>query len=190
MIPQRRTEGSWLGHSEVVAKDMGVDRFSEVLKQHIVENYPAEPGVECFYTDPAGEVRDEIFEQKVNEWLRKAGFTIMPAPSQDWRIRRLAIAQPCNRMVSGQPGLLVHPRCKMLITGLKGKWDFRRLQIVGSELYSETPSKNEWSHVCEALGYGLLGGGEYQMAKANRNSEAGRKWKQGWEVDHGFKVLR
>jgi hypothetical protein len=32
--------------------------------------------------------------------------------------------------------------------------------VSGTERYEDKPEKNEYSHPCEALEYGLLGGGE------------------------------
>lgn len=163
VIGQRHPVGTWLILDEVVHDEMGVDRFAGVLRQRLNEKWP-DREIEVVFTDPAAEKRDEIFETKVNQWLRSEGFPVQSAPTNDWRPRRLAIAQPCGRFIGGRPGLLVHKRCRMLVKGLSGAWHFKRIQGTTAEAYHDTPAKNEYSHPCEALGYLLSGGGEHLVA--------------------------
>lgn len=166
VLLQRHPLGIWLCHDEVIGEEMGVDRFADVLRGHMTNRWP-NVTVRAVYTDPAAEKRDEIFEVKVNQWLREKGFPVKPAPTQDWRDRRLAIAQPCGRFIAGKPGLMIHKRCRTLIKGLSGAWHFRRVQMAGSERYTETPDKTHpYSDVCEALGYGLSGGGEHRVIQS------------------------
>lgn len=63
-------------------------------------------------------------------------------------------------MTEGQPGFLVSPSCRMLRKALAGKYYYRRVQVGGDERYADSPTKNEYSHVADALQYCLLGGGE------------------------------
>jgi hypothetical protein len=46
-----------------------------------------------------------------------------------------------------------------LIRAFEGGYQYRRLQVSG-ERYTDTPNKNKYSHVSDALQYVLLGGGE------------------------------
>lgn len=185
IIGQRHDRGNWLAHSECIGTDMGVDNFVRVLKLHVTEMYPGME-IESVILDPAAEQRDQLFEQKISEYLRAEGFPARVAPTNDWRVRRQAIADPCSRLIDGKPGLLVHPRCKKLINGLKGKWDFKKLQTSGVEAFSETPSKNEYSHPCEALGYKLLGGGEAQPMKTNRTQAQKQAFSNGFTAKQKF----
>lgn len=166
VIGQRHHAGTWLIHAEVVEDDMGVDHFADVLRQYVNEHYPHHT-IKVVYTDPAAEKRDEIFENKVNEWLRAKGFPVHSAPTNNFGPRRLAIAQPCGRFIGGRPGLLIHKRCRMLIKGLSGAYHFKRIQGP-HEVFSEIPVKNEYSHPCDALGYLLSGGGEHTVALSQR----------------------
>lgn len=178
IIGQRHHRGNWLVHSECIGSDMGVENFSRVLKQHIDENY-AGMEIEVVWLDPAAEKRDELFENKIVEYLRAKGFPTRCASTNDWRVRRQAIADPCGRLIDGKSGLLINGKCKKLIAGLKGKWDFKKLQTSGVEAYAEYPSKNEYSHPCEALGYLLLGGGEAQPMKTAKSPEQKKAWNSG-----------
>jgi hypothetical protein len=74
--------------------------------------------------------------------------------------RTTALDVLLTKLVGGEPAILVHPRCRVLIRGLAGEYQFRRLQVAGDDRYHDKPHKNAVSHVCEALHYGLLGAGE------------------------------
>lgn len=166
--------GTKIIYFEVCATDMGVEAFAKVLKDFCNNNLPSNATVRKVTTDPAAEKRDEIFETKVNEYLRAEGFPVMPAPTNDQDVRREAIASPCNRIISGKPALLIHPRCKTLVNGLKGKWDYRQMNITSSDgkpIFSTKPTKNEYSHPCDALGYFLLGAGEGKPVSKHQNSK-------------------
>lgn len=176
--------GTKLIHSEVVAKDMGVENFCKVLRNHVNLMYPDHP-IECCFTDPAAEQRDQIFEVKVNEYLRAASFNVRPAPTNDWAIRRQALADPCSRIIQGKPGMLVNPRCKMFIAGMRGKWDFKKLAVTGSDQYADRPNKNEYSHPCEAGGYLMLGLGEARPVANNMTSSQKKRWNGGWQAREG-----
>ena len=185
VIGQKHPYGTNLIHSEVCAKDMGVENFCKLLKDHINMKYPG-MDVEEVTTDPAAEKRDEVFETKVNEYLRAAGFTVRPAPTNDPMIRRQAIADPCSRIIQGKPALLINARCRMLISGLRGKWDFKKLAVKGQDAYSEKPSKNEYSHPCDAAGYLLLGMGEARPSLNGRSKKTKQAMSSGWQAKDGF----
>jgi hypothetical protein len=52
----------------------------------------------------------------------------------------------------GKPMLVVHPRAKYTVKGLKGGYCYRRLRISG-ERYADKPDKSIYSHPVEALEY-------------------------------------
>ena len=178
VIGQRHPRGNWLIHSECIGMEMGVENFSRVLHQHISEEYPGMQ-VESLTLDPAAEQRDQLFENKIVEYMRQKGFPCRTASTNDWRVRRQATADPCTRLIDGKAGLLINKKCKKLIAGLKGKWDFKKMKTSGTESFSEYPSKNEYSHPCDALGYLLLGGGEAQPMKTNRTTAETKAWNRG-----------
>lgn len=174
--------GTKLIHFELCAEDMGVDNFAKALKDFVSVNLQGFTITTCF-TDPSAEKRDEIFEQKVNQYLREAGFHVTPAPTNDPFVRRQAIADPCSRLVHGRPALLIHPRCTMLVQGLKGKWDFKKMNLVsssGKEMFADKPSKNEYSHPCDALGYVLNGLGEGQPIRSGQSPAAKKAMRSGF----------
>ena len=159
-IAQRHSRGTWLFHAEVVCHDMGLDRFSDAINQTVAELFPGRK-IDGGFGDPAGATRDEIFEVAGFQHLRAKGITVRPAATNSPKARIEAWRTPMGRLIDGQPGLLIHKRCKVLRSGLSGKWRYRRMQISGSEIYAEAPDKvHPHSDVCDAGGYLLLGGGE------------------------------
>lgn len=168
---QRHPRGPLLAHREVVCFDMGVKRFGELLRQAMTDHFPkhVERGlIGTGWGDPAGGKRDEIFETASFDYLAEHfEIHLEPAPTQDPKMRIGALSGPCERMVDGKPGLMVNKRgCPTFHKGLSGAWYYKRMQVSGEERYSETPVKNDESHICDGGGYGFLGAGEYDALGA------------------------
>lgn len=166
LLFQKHPKGLYLAHREVVCFDMGLNRWATQVKEALVKHFPrhVERGlVGTGWGDPAGNKRDEIFETRSFDALRRDhGIKLEPAPSQDPKMRIAALSGPCERMIDGKPGILVNKQgCPMFHKGLMGAWHYKRLQVTGEERYSDVPSKNDVSHVCDGGGYGFLGAGEF-----------------------------
>ena len=153
----QRVRGRWLILQEIVAFDMGIVRFSELLRQEIATRYS---GWEVnIIGDPAGDFRAQTDESTPFQVLRGAGLIARPAQSNDVSLRIEAVAGTLNRLVEGKSGILIDPRCKELIKGFEGGYGYRRMQVSG-ERYDDKPDKNRFSHIHDALQYLMLGGGE------------------------------
>ena len=150
--------GQWRFIDEVTSRDMGALRFGKYLGQHIRKNYR---NAEMIITgDPAGEQRAQTDERTPFEILSAVGIEADPAHTNDFVIRRETFASQFGRMtMTGEPGIIVGPNCKMLRRGLSGGYKYRRLQVVGEDKYVDKPDKNIYSHICEAGQYLLLGAG-------------------------------
>jgi len=65
------------------------------------------------------------------------------AATQDFVMRRQSVENFMNRLVDGEPGLVVDKSCRVFIEGAEGGYRFERLQVGGSEeRYSEKAHKN------------------------------------------------
>ena len=162
----QKVRGRWLVQQEIVAFDMGIVRFSEVLRQEIATKY-----ANCeviIFGDPAGDFRAQTDESTPFQILRGAGLNARPAPSNDVSLRLEAVSQPLTRMVDGQSGFLIDKRCRELIKGFEGGYQYRRIQVSG-ERYDDKPEKNHFSHVHDALQYLMLGSGEGRGLMTNVN---------------------
>ena len=154
----QQIRGRWLILHEIVARDMGMVRFSEVLRQEMNGKFGELP-VARIYGDPAGDYRAQTDESTPFQIMRGAGIYAQPAPSNDVSLRLESVRAPLGRMLEGVSGFLIDYRCKHLIKGFEGGYQYRRLNVSG-ERYTEKPDKNHYSHVHDALQYLLLGAGE------------------------------
>jgi hypothetical protein len=80
----------------------------------------------------------------------------MPAPSNKFEARKGALDSILGQMIGGEPAIGVDPKCKTLIKGLSGAYQFSRIKVSGDERYKDQPTKGFESHICEALHYLLL----------------------------------
>ena len=101
-----------------------------------------------------------------------AGIPCRAAPSNDFTLRREAVASTLNRMVDGEPGFLLSPTCTMLRKGFAGGYAYKRVQVVGDERYRDAPDKNAYSHPHDALQYLLSGGGEARVVMRREERKA------------------
>ena len=85
-----------------------------------------------------------------------------------------------TRMVDGQPGLLISPKCRITRKGMAGGYAYKRIQVVGDERYHDKPNKNRFSHPCEAGQYMMLGAGAGETVIPSRKNQ--NFWR---ELDYG-----
>lgn len=156
---QKTPMGGWRWHSELVTQDMGAKRFAELLRNAMHERYPG-MSFGAITGDPAGEGRAQTDETTPFQILRAAGVEARPAPTNDFMKRRESVASCLTRLLDSDPGLIIHPQCKMLRKGMAGGYNYKRLQVTGEERYRDVPDKGMYSHVCEAGQYMLVGAGE------------------------------
>lgn len=161
VFAQRLKNGRWHILHEVVSFEMGLERFCSILKAELSSRFPqAQPMI---WGDPAGSQRDQIFETTAFEHLKVHGLLARPTATNEFRTRREAVAIPMGRLIDSKPGFLLDRKCQRLRKSLVGGYHFKRVAIgAGQERFRDTPNKNEHSHVGDALGYCLLGGGEHK----------------------------
>lgn len=154
----QKVRGRWLIQSEIVAVDMGIVRFAEVLRNELATRFSA-AGEVIIYGDPAGDFRAQTDESTPFQILRGAGLRAFPAPSNSVDLRLEAVSSQLAKMVEGKPAFLVDRRCSMLIKGFEGGYSYKRMEVSG-ERYADKPDKNMFSHIHDSLQYLLLGAGE------------------------------
>ena len=143
---------------ELVAIKMGIIQFAnKVVIPYLNNNYNGMRTIS--FVDPAGatnqgEITDDI--TCLTELL-DAGFNASPASTNALLPRRESVVDYLTSLIDGQPGFLLSSKCKYLRRGFNGRYKYRRMQVPGEELYSESPIKNEVSHPHDALQYLCLG---------------------------------
>jgi len=176
---QRLATGRWHILAELVCFDMGVVRFSELLRTDINRYYK---GYEVnIYGDPAGDFRSQTDERTPFQIMRKKGLKAIPAPSNDPALRIEAVDGALTRLLDGKPGFLVNPTCINLKKGFNGGYHYRRLQTSGDR-YDEKPFKNRYSHVHDALQYLMMGAGEGHALLTKKRTGEPIVAKRNWDV--------
>lgn len=176
VIATRNGFGQWLIHEEIVIEDGGQtthDQFAELIISVINLRYP-NAQVQG-WGDPAGMqkmgLRSQGMHVTVFDTYNQKGLPIQPAPTNDVRMRIEAVHKPLNRMVHGQPGLILSDRCPNLREGFLTGYRYKKLRTSSFETrHSEVPDKNRFSHVHDALQYLLCGGGEYAALAGTHKS--------------------
>jgi hypothetical protein len=117
-----------------------------------------------FWGDPAGSFKGQESEQTAFNIFEREGMKVSVANLGNRTTLRLeTVTDVLNRLVHGQPALLISVTCPALATAMGGGYVFRRKSVSGSPVYEDEPSKNEHSHVADALQYLLVGGGEARV---------------------------
>ena len=154
----QKVRGRWLLHSEIVAIDMGIVRFAEVMRNELATRFAA-AGEVIIYGDPAGDFRAQTDESTPFHILRGAGLRAFPTHSNSVDLRLEAVSSQLTKMVEGKPALLIDRRCPTLIKGFESGYAYKRMEVSG-ERYADKPDKNMFSHVHDAAQYLFLGAGE------------------------------
>ena len=159
IIGQRLADGRWIFLSELTTIDTGITRFAELLVAHVRQHYPNH---DCEgYGDPAGLARAQTDEKTVFEIMKaRTPWRWRPAPTNDVQMRLEIVRVALSRLIDGKPGILISPRCSMLRRALAGGYRYKQQNTGVGISFSESPEKNEFSHIADALGYALSGAGE------------------------------
>lgn len=159
VIAQKLANGQWQIIDEIVTSDMGAVRFADMLATKLRQDYRA--SAVRAWGDPAGEQRSQVDERTPFQILRAAGIPAVPAPSNDFTLRRESVSKNLSTLtMTGTPRLVLSPRCRDLRKALAGGYKYRRVQVSNDERYTDAPDKNRYSHVAEALQYLMIGAGE------------------------------
>jgi hypothetical protein len=138
---------------------MGAKNFSELLSQminHKYNDYEFE-----IYGDPSGDFRAQTDEVTPFQILQAAGIFATPTYTNDFIIRREAVAAPLMRLdFAGNSGFAITSGAPITRKGLAGGYKYRRMAVSGSDRFQDKPDKNRYSHPCEALQYIMVGAGE------------------------------
>jgi len=155
VVCQITPRGQLVVLAELFAKDMGIRQFArDVVRPFLAMNFHGYSIQAC--GDPAGMSRSDTDEKTCFMELAEEGIACVPAITNSFVGRREAVAKYLTRLVDGHPALLVDPGCDMIRRGFNGRYQYRRLQVVGEERYKDVPDKNDFSHLADALQYAAL----------------------------------
>lgn len=168
VIGQKTAAGKWLILDEYVTDNCGVIRFAEGLGNYLATKYP-DHKVDAGWGDPAGNQRSSTDERTAIEIMNAHSLKLYKkkiwraAPSNDVTMRLEVVISALNRLIDGDPGLMISPNAGFVRKGFAGGYHYRFIQSGTGTQVHETPAKNAYSHPHDALQYLLLGGGEHNV---------------------------
>lgn len=156
----------WIIFDELVCEDMGAKNFARLLNQKINNDYPNHEFE--IYADPAGDQRAQTDEVTPFQVLEVEGIVAWPTYTNDFIIRREAVAGPLSRMdFAGNPGFVVTPGAPMVRKALAGGYKYKRMAVSGQERFQDKPDKGRYSHVGDSIQYLMVGAGEGNAVISN-----------------------
>lgn len=139
---------------ELMAFGMGINQFATGLLLPLVKNKYRKASDVIYIGDPAGNQRAQTDEVTVFKELSSLGVDAEPANTNDPDIRWEAVRWFLQQLRDGKGAFAIHPRCKTLIKGFDSGYQFKRVEVTGSEpKYSERAEKNKYSHPHDGLQY-------------------------------------
>lgn len=155
----QQLNGQYRVLDEICTTNMGAKRMGAEIRKLLNQKYGQCPTE--IYGDPAGEQRSQSDESTPYQMLASEGIDASPTYTNDFSVRREAVAALLlGTTLMGIPSLILAEKCTILRRGLGGDYKYNRIQVSGTARFSEKPNKSSSSHVCDALGYALLGAGE------------------------------
>lgn len=154
LIGQIDNRGRLVIFDECTSDDMGIEQFSKrVLRPKLFARYH---GKEVFMVgDPSGRFKGQVSEESPFDALKRLGFKIYPAPTNDVEPRLRAVEQLLLQQVEAGPMLLIDgTNCPQLVQAMKFWYRYRR-KTTG--ILEEKPEKTHpWSDLADCLQYMAL----------------------------------
>ena len=151
---QQDSFGRLLLLAELVSENMGAQRFCrEKVKPLLKRMFPDARLI--VYADPATKQRAQTDEKTVASVLEKElGVRVKPTKSNDLASRLGAVDGFLTQLTEAGPALLIDPSCKNAIAGFSNGY---RYAINTKGVTADTPEKNSYSHLADAIQYGCQG---------------------------------
>lgn len=155
LIGQIDNRGRLVVFQECTSEDMGIEKFIlSTLRPTLYQHFS---GYETFMIgDPAGRQKSQTNEESPFDVLKRLGFMVYPAPTNDLEPRLRAVEQLLLQQTDGGPMLVISGTgCPQLVQALKSWYRYRRKQ---TGVLDEKPEKNHpWSDLADSLQYMALG---------------------------------
>jgi hypothetical protein len=142
--------------NELIGSSEGAVTFAPKVKRFLAKHYPNCPV--RLYGDPKGNDKTQTSDVSGADVFRGLGMPVQDPPglkNNNISTRVDAVANALNEMYDGTPRVRISPVCRTLVVGMAGRYFNER-----DETGELKPTKGKYSHVCDALQYGMLGIGE------------------------------
>lgn len=163
---QKTINGRWLVLYEIIPDTfVGAEQFIPMIKKVMEEKFHPQQKFDII-GDPAGSQRAQTDARTAFDVFRSHGLHTRPSPTQSTADRLMCVRQPLARIIDNESGFLLSPVCTNIRKAMNGGYHYKISQSTGE--IKEAPEKNEYSHISDALQYGLAGGGEYYLIKKSK----------------------
>lgn len=139
---------------ELVSERLGITQFIDtMLSPFISQNlYDAEIG--AIIGDPAGEKKNENDLTSCFDILHAAHYRIQGCTTNLITPRLEAVRNCLNTLVDGKPKFQISRKnCPVAREGFLGGYEYKKLKVLGAEVYDSKPNKNFYSHIQDAIQY-------------------------------------
>lgn len=156
LITQVDNRARLLVLNEMFDLNSGIEKFAvSQLRPHMATHYA---GMASFMIgDPSGQHKTQVREESPFDCLKKLGFKIYPAPTNDLDPRLRAVEELLMRQVDGGPALLIDgTACPNLVKALKFHYRYKRKKQT-TELDDKPEKTHPWSDLADDLQYASLG---------------------------------
>lgn len=126
--------------------------------------------------DPSGSYGNEATEMTCETILRQQGFNYQPCATNKPTARIEAVVRFLVTNVDGKPGFQLDPSCTLLREAFASGYHYRKIKTAMGVRFSDSPEKNDFSHISDALQYGAHYLTAFQL-QAQDNA-----WGQGQDV--------
>jgi hypothetical protein len=185
VILQEDHRGRLLVLEEILAEDTGLINHCRVtLRPRLSQSRYSGLSI-VVVGDPAGNQRSQYDELTAFDILKREGFAAMPALTNDPETRINSVESYLLQQRDGAGAILFdRSRCPKLIQAMNGMYRYSKTSL---DVSRPLPDKNEWSHVSDALQYGVMacGGTRFAMQIARKlnprpRSLVGKITAKGW----------
>lgn len=172
VFAQMHPDGTCYVLREAYESNMGMEKFAEKVLRPIVNQHYTGMRI-LAVIDPAGTRKNEVNDDTPADALRRHGFMVVAAPTNDPKRRIDAV----DRLLLQHKGMVINPECKVLINALAADYRFKTKK--NGELEDVPEKKHPVSDLADALQYLCLvaGGDNYgrivnRVNRGNRTAEA------------------
>ena len=168
LITQVDNRGRLLVLHEATSVDMGIEQFATSTLRPLMFNHYT--GLASFMVaDPTGKDKGQITEESPFDALKRLGFKVYGAPTNDLEPRLRSVEQLFLRQVDGGPMILIDGgNCPLLVQALKFHYRYKRKQ--NAELEDKPEKTHPWSDLVDCLQYAALSTNANYTAKVMSDS--------------------
>jgi len=154
LIGQVDNRGRLLIFNEATSVDMGIEQFATSTLRPLMFNHFTGLG-SFMVADPTGKDKGQVTEESPFDALKRLGFKVYGAPTNDLEPRIRAVEQLLLRQIDGGPMLLIDGgNCPTLVQAMKFHYRYKRKQNL--ELEEKPEKTHPWSDIVDCLQYMAL----------------------------------